>query len=59
MNCGIDPISKDIKIPPNDYLANNVSNTIKIKIRKIKNISILHKLMSVDSPIENHEEKEK
>jgi len=55
MNCGIEPISNDIKIDPRDYLNNK--NGIKLKVKKINNVSILHKLMGVESPIQNVEEK--
>jgi hypothetical protein len=57
MNCGIEPLSEDVKINPDDYLHNK--DGIRIKAKKIKNIMILHKLMAVQNPIINDEEKEK
>lgn len=53
MNCGMEPISDDIKIHPRDFLLNK--DGIKIKAKRMKNISILHKLMAVDNPIQNDE----
>jgi len=57
MNCGIEPISEDVKINPRDFLDNEEG--IRIKVKKMKNIAILHKLMAVQNPIQNEEEKEK
>jgi hypothetical protein len=51
MNCGIEPLSEDIKIHSRDFSANK--DGIKIKVKKIKNIAILHKLMAVQNPIQN------
>lgn len=45
MNCGIEPISEDIKIHIKDFIHNK--DSIKIKAKKMKNITILHKLMAI------------
>jgi len=45
MNCGMEPISDDIKIQLKNFLFNK--DGIKIKAKKMKNISVLHKLMAL------------
>jgi hypothetical protein len=45
MNCGVEPISEEIKIHPTDFSSN--SDGIRIKAKKMKNIAMLHRLMAV------------
>jgi hypothetical protein len=51
MNCGIEPLSEDIRISATDYMGNK--GGIKLKAKKIPHVSILHKLMAVESPVHN------
>ncbi len=53
MNCGVEPISDDIKIHHDDFRSNK--DGIRIKVKKMRNIAMLHKLMAVENPIQNDE----
>lgn len=51
MNCGLEPLSSDIKIALKDFVHNN--DGIRIKARRLRSIALLHKLMALENPVQN------
>ena len=55
MNCGIDPITEDIKIRPENFQS---SKTLTVKGKDL-GISMVHRLMSFENTVGNNEDKER